>query len=261
MIAPMPDSKVDFGRTSADYRAYRAGFPPETFVKLEQYGIGQAGQAIVDLGTGTGTVACQLAQKGARVVAFDISANQLDEARAIARRAGLGIEFVKAPAEDTGLETGVYDAVMAGQCWHWFDRDVAAAEARRLLKQGGALVIMHFDWIPLPGNVVEMTEALIHKANPKWTLGGGTGVHPGTFADLAKGGYKDLESFSFDVAIPYTHQAWRGRVRASAGIAASLAYEEVVRFDRSLAGTLKLKFPVEPLEVPHRVWVLIGRSV
>lgn len=261
MTPPMLDTSVDFGRTSADYRAYRAGFPPETFSKLDAYGIGLPGQAIVDLGTGTGTIACQLARKGARVSALDISANQLDEARAVARRAGLDIDFRKAPAEDTGLEGGVWDAVMAGQCWHWFDRDVAAAEARRLLRPGGALVIMHFDWIPLPGNVVEITEALIRKANPKWTMGGGTGVHPGSFADLAKAGYKDLESFSFDVAVPYTHQAWRGRVRASAGIAASLAYEDVVRFDRTLAGTLSLRFPVEPLEIPHRVWVLIGRSV
>src|SRR5690606_15593927 len=117
-------------------------------------------------------------------------------------------------AERTGLETGIYDAVIAGQAWHWFDRDRAAAEARRLLKPGGALVIMHFDWVPLPGNVVETTETLIMKANPAWKLGGGTGVHPGSFADLAKAGYRDLESFSFDVAVAYSHNAWRGRVRA-----------------------------------------------
>jgi ubiquinone/menaquinone biosynthesis C-methylase UbiE len=257
----MTDIAIDFGRTSADYRAYRAGFPPQTFVKLEEYGIGLPDQTIVDLGTGTGTIACQLAAKGAHVTAVDVSAKQLDEARAIAGRAGLDVTFLEARAEKTGLAGGGFDAVIAGQCWHWFDRDAAAAEARRLLKSGGALVIMHFDWIPLPGNVVELTEALIQKANPAWTMGGGSGVHPRSFADLAKAGYKDLESFSFDVAVPYTHQAWRGRVRASAGVAASLPYEDVVKFDRTLAGTLKVKFPVEPLEIPHRVWALIGRSV
>ena len=42
----------------------------------------------------------------------------------------------------------------------------AALEARRLLAPSGRLVIAHFDWLPLPGNVVEATEALIKAHNP-----------------------------------------------------------------------------------------------
>ena len=71
------------------------------------------------------------------------------------------MRYVTARAEQTDLPDASFDVVTAGQCWHWFDRPKAAQEVRRLLVSKGWLVIAHFDWIPLPGNVVEATEKLI----------------------------------------------------------------------------------------------------
>ena len=93
------------------------------------------------------------------------------------------------------------------------------------------LVIAHFDWLPLPGSIVEAVEALIVAHNPAWKMGGGCGIHWRWFADLSSGGFIALESFSFDVDQPYSHEAWRGRIRASAGVAATLDAAAVQRFD------------------------------
>ena len=255
----MSSNTVDFGRTASDYRTHRAGFPAEMFDRLADMGIGLPDQKIVDLGTGTGSIALALAARGAGVTGVDISADQLNEARAEAAERKVEVSFVEAPAEDTGLEDGVFDVVIAGQCWHWFDRERAALEIRRLLKPDGTIVIAHFDWLPLPGNVVEVTEALIVKANPLWNMSGGHGVYPKWFHDLSMGGFAELESFSFDVIVPYSHEDWLGRIRASAGVGATLPADAVNRFDRGLAGTLRVKYPNEPLDIPHRVWVLVGR--
>lgn len=43
-----------------------------------------------------------------------------------------------------------------------------------------------------------------------------------------------------------------------AGVVASLAEEEVRRCDRELESLLASRFPEDPLEVPHRVWVVIS---
>lgn len=50
--------EVDFGRAANDYAKHRPGFPPVFFDHVKALGIGAAGQRILDLGTGTGTLAC-----------------------------------------------------------------------------------------------------------------------------------------------------------------------------------------------------------
>ena len=176
------------------------------------------------------------------------------------REAGVTVRYIEAAAENTGFPEASFDLVIAGQCWHWFDRPRAASEARRIVKPGGHLVIAQFDWIPLPANVADLTEKLIEKHNPKWKLGGGVGIHPRWLADMALAGVGRLETFSFDLDVPYSHEAWRGRIRASAGVGASLSPEGVAAFDRELQALLAEKFPQEPLAVLHRIFAAIGKK-
>jgi hypothetical protein len=103
--------------------------------------------------------------------------------------------------------------VSAGQCWHWFERARVAAETRRVLRRSGRVVIAHFDWLPLAGNVVEATERLILLHNPRWAFGGGSGVHPQCLIDLASAGFTGLETFSFDQAVPQRSPTIRSSCR------------------------------------------------
>ena len=106
------------------------------------------------------------------------------------------------------------------------------------------------------GNVVAMTEALVERHNPAWHLGNSSGIYPAWLSDVAEGGFGALETFSFDVELSYTHEAWRGRIRASAGVGASLDAAAVAAFDAELAAELKRNWPADPFPVPHRVWAL-----
>jgi len=249
--------QIDFGKTASDYGQYRAGFPEALFDRLSASGLGRAGQRMLDLGTGTGTLARGFALRGGRVTALDPAWPLLLEGRQLDQATGVTINRLVARSEATGLAGQRFDLVTAGQCWHWFDRAAAALEVRRLLVPGGHLVITHFDWLPLPGNVVEATEQLILKHNPAWHLGGGTGLYPAWLTDVAVAGFRDIETFSFDTPVLYSHAAWRGRIRASAGVAASLPPPQVAQFDAELKSTLVTHFPQDPLQVPHRVFALI----
>lgn len=251
---------IDFGRTAQDYGRYRAGFPDELFARLAIFGIGVASQRVLDLGTGTGTLARGFARRGCLVTGLDPSAPLTDEAKRLDQEVGVSIQYVTAKAEQTGLPDASFDVVTAGQCWHWFDRPQVAREVRRLLVPRGWLVIAHFDWIPLPGNVVEATEKLIEQYNPEWKLGGGRGMYPRWLTDIAVAGFQNIETFSFDVFTSYSHEAWRGRIRASAGVAASLSPEKVVRFDADLQQLLQERFPVDPLAVHHRVFAVVSQD-
>jgi SAM-dependent methyltransferase len=252
--------QVDFGHTAEDYGRFRAGFPDAFFERAAAHGVGGTGQRILDLGTGTGALARGLASRGAEVVGLDPAPEMIEQARTLDRKAGVSIAYIQGYAEATALPGAEFDAVTAGQCWHWFDRPAAAREARRLLKPGGVLMIAHYDWLPLPGNVVEATETLIRKHNPEWAFSGGNGVYPQWLNDLALSDFDAVESFTFDQPQPYSHEAWRGRIRASAGVGASLPPPAVERFDAELARLLARRFPEDPLAVAHRVFAAFGRK-
>lgn len=250
----------DFGRTATDYARHRAGFPPAFFDRLRAAGIGVPGQFALDLGTGVGTVARGMALNGCVVTGLDIAPALTEQAQALDRAAGVSVSYVIAPAEETGMPSDSFDVVTAGQCWHWFDRPRVAAEVFRVLKPGGVIVICHFDWIPLPGNVAEATEQLILSHNPAWHLGGGAGIYPDWPADVANAGFVGIETASFDMHVPYTHEAWLGRIRASAGVSASLSPEEVAVFQAEHEAMLAERFPEDPLQVLHRTWWLTARK-
>jgi SAM-dependent methyltransferase len=260
---------IDFGRAATDYARYRAGFPDRFFDQLFTADWVKIGNRVLDLGTGTGPLARGLAKRGCHVVGLDRSQSMLDEAIRLDRQAGLEVDYVCATAEATGLRSSSFDVITAAVCWHWFDRNKAAAEACRLLMAGGRLIIADFAWLPLPGSVVEATEHLIHTHNPiiddaalrPFGLSGTivTGIHPLWFEDLSKAEFGDIESFSFDVLVPYSHEAWVGRMRASAYIGASLPADAVQAFSTALRALLARDFGEDPLEVPHRVFAVTGR--
>ncbi len=93
---------------------------------------------------------------------------------------------------------------------------------------------------------------------PQYKYGHNVGLYPEWFRDLKTAGYLHLESFSFDVDVPDTHESWRGRVRASAKVGGSLPKDKVALFDEAFARLLATRFPQAPLAIPHRVFAVFA---
>lgn len=265
---------VNFGLTADDYAKYRAGFPDAFFDRIFTDGYVKPNVSLLDIGTGTGTLARGFAARGCRVTGVDRSEQMIQQAKELSQGQGLGVDFRVATAEETGFPDSSFDIVTAGQCWHWFDRPKAAQEVKRLLKPNGTVIIAHFDWIPLTGNVCDLTEKLVIKFNPGWErFAGGIGVYPQWLRDLGEAGFENIITFSFDMDASYTADTWRGRIRASSGVGASMSAEDVSRFDSELKQLLEGEFQaragsarVEPgrndaiLPIPHRVFAVIAQS-
>ncbi len=252
----MSERPPDFGLTASDYARHRAGFPAELIDRLSERGIARPGARVVDLGTGTGSLARLFAQRGCNVTGVDIAQSLIEQAKRLDREAGVEIDYVERPAEATELPGDAFDVVSAGQCWHWFDRPAASREVARLLVSNGAIVIAHFDWLPISGNVVAATEEIILRYNPLWPYASRAGLYPQWLTDLQTAGFLEIETFSFDVSASYSHEAWVGRVRASAPIAGTLDADAVRASSEELAAILHERFPEDPLVVPHRVWAV-----
>ncbi len=126
-------------------------------------------------------------------------------------------------------------------------------------------MLAHLDWLTLPDNVVEATLDLIEEHNPERPNVGRTWASelemfvPWT-SDLRDAGFTNMHTFIRDESLRYTHEGWRGRIRASSCVGASLNAERVARFDRAHADMLAERFPQDPVEVAHRVTMICAQK-
>jgi ubiquinone/menaquinone biosynthesis C-methylase UbiE len=115
----------------------------------------QTADVVVDIGSGTGLLSLAFAERTARVWAIDSSPAMTEYLRVKATSAGLdNVEAVLASAVTLPLVDHLADLVVSNYCLHELrsaDKDRALAEAIRVLKPGGRLVIgdMMFSFNPM----------------------------------------------------------------------------------------------------------------
>ncbi|KAJ2851409.1 hypothetical protein IWW36_001177 [Coemansia brasiliensis] len=98
---------------------------------------------VVDVATGTGIFARQLAPYFKKVIGTDISNTMLESARKAEQNQR--IEYIYAPSEDLAfLKDHSVDVITAATGAHWFEVDKFVAEAKRVLKPSGTLVIFGY---------------------------------------------------------------------------------------------------------------------
>ena len=243
---------IDWGKASADYAKYRPGPPISLYKMLQAHGVGLPGQTALDQGTGTGVFGRQLAKQGCCVTGTDISENQIQFARELAKTDHQdNIEFLVSPAEINPFPDHSFDIISASQCFVYFDKPKWIPEAKRLLRPGGKIVIAFFQWLPLQDPISGATEQLVLKNNPDWTAHSLKG-HVNQFEDWFKNDFRQTALLVYDEDIKFTRDVWRGRIRALRGIGASLNDDQVAKFDSEHNEMLKTKFGDEFI-IPHRI--------
>jgi ubiquinone/menaquinone biosynthesis C-methylase UbiE len=119
------------------------------FIALRDAVLAQAAieprETVVDLGCGTGLLALAAAESGARVLAVDVSAPMLGRLADHAEERGLReIELVHGDMRRLPVPDGSVDAVISCYAFHHLvddGKELAAAEAFRVLRPGGRVVI------------------------------------------------------------------------------------------------------------------------
>ena len=135
------DATLRFSRRVNDYIKYRPGYPDELERALRRRVGYDADSVIADVGSGTGISTQFFLDRGNWVYAIEPNQDMR-----LAAEAWLGgyakFRSVAARAEATTLDDCSVDLVVAAQSFHWFDRDAARQEFKRILRPGAYVALL-----------------------------------------------------------------------------------------------------------------------
>jgi ubiquinone/menaquinone biosynthesis C-methylase UbiE len=178
---------------------------------LLDYADVKPGEHILDLATGTGTVArlaAPMVGEGGKVVALDINPNMLAVAHSRPAPDGAAIEWKQGDAASMPLPDGAFDLVLCQQGLQFFsDRAAGAREMRRILAVGGRLVLNLWQGLELQPVYKALAEAEARYLNlPISALSAPSSLPEAAqiYALLDEAGFQRIEitPVSFDVRFP-----------------------------------------------------------
>ncbi|WP_328396984.1 class I SAM-dependent methyltransferase [Nocardia sp. NBC_00416] len=197
-----------FGVDPQRYDQARPRYPDALIARILA---GSPGREILDVGCGTGIEARQFRAAGGIVLGVDPDARMAE----FARQTGVMVEV--AAFEDWDPRDRTFDAVVAGQAWHWVDPVAGAAKAARVLRPGGRLAVFGhaFD---APAEVTDALAAAYRRIAPDSPFARAAArsaleTYAAMFAAAAdgirrSGGFGEPEQWRFDWEQSYTRDQW-----------------------------------------------------
>lgn len=156
----------DFTPQADAYARARPGYPRAmvtVLVKLMELG---DGDAVAEIGAGTGIFTATLAGRGLRVTAIEPNAEM--RSRASEHE---GITSQDGSFEETGLAEGSQSWIVAAQAFHWADPRRALPELHRILRPGGSLTVLWNNRDVASSDVLTMTREAIERLVPDFDEG------------------------------------------------------------------------------------------
>jgi SAM-dependent methyltransferase len=161
------------------YEASRPGYPAHVVEFVTATAGLAAGDAVLEVGCGTGQLTERLARSGFRLTAIDIGPSMIAAARR--RLAGADVLLQVTSFEDLAAGDASFGLVVSGAAFHWIDPGVAFTKSARLLRPGG--------WLALLGAEETYDDPLGTGLDALWAAHGDTGGawnrrpgDPGAFA-------------------------------------------------------------------------------
>ncbi len=138
-----PDPATRFSRRVGDYARYRPSFPDALVRELATKILTPASRA-ADIGSGTGIFSRQLAPYVDTL--YCVEPNREMREHSVGYLSGCpNVRVIDGSAEATGLPDASVDVVTAAQAFHWFDRERAKREFRRILTPGGRAALLWYE--------------------------------------------------------------------------------------------------------------------
>ncbi|MCP4584099.1 MAG: class I SAM-dependent methyltransferase [candidate division Zixibacteria bacterium] len=210
-----------FEKYADDYARLRPVYPDDLIGSLIARFKLKSNSLILDLACGTGNLRRQLQNTSdGNVLGLDRSLIMLAHCQKILSACS--------KAERLPVKSGLLDAVVVGQAFHWFDFKAALDEINRCLKSGGGLAIIWYRRKkPLAGHRLKMSE-LVKRLNPDYKP---------SFMDydwpeilISHSGFADIDKFAAECVIKYSIADYLKLQRSKSYVGDAMSPEVLARY-------------------------------
>ena len=141
-----------FHGTVAFYDRYRLAYPQRLIDRVISLAGLKPGDAVLDLGCGTGMLAIAFARAGMVVTAMDPEPEMLAAAQVCAESAGVAITASLGGSNDLTPQMGPFRLAVMGRSFHWMDRPATLGMLDRIVTHDGGVALFHDAHPPVAEN-------------------------------------------------------------------------------------------------------------
>ncbi|KAB2346045.1 class I SAM-dependent methyltransferase [Actinomadura rudentiformis] len=189
-----------------DAERYDRTRPSYPAVLVERIVAASPGRNVLDVGSGTGISARQFQAAGCRVLGVDPDQRMAE----LARQSGVESEVSTFEEWDPAGRT--FDAVVAGQAWHWVDPVAGANKAAQVLRPGGRLTVFWNVGDPQAelADAFSAVYARVMPEMPAYRASDGYSAILAKVADRIReaGAFSEPEQWRFDWERAYERDEW-----------------------------------------------------
>jgi ubiquinone/menaquinone biosynthesis C-methylase UbiE len=253
--------QIDFGQVAKSYAKAREDIPVSLMDSLFIRGISLDGKKVADIGCGTGALSRKMAMRKADVIGVDPSAELLQLAIDFNKTRNYSIPYVQGFSENTGLLDSQFDLVTVMRAWHWFDREKAIIETKRILREKGTLIVIDSGFLA-GSEVVEKTFKVLSKYVSGGLKPAGSkadsmqrinGFPIEWFAEWQKNGFGLSDFYKLNYSVTFSKQDWIERMESVSWLA---GLQEDVR-KKALQDLSESISDQDPFVIPHECNVCI----
>lgn len=254
-----------FAGAAEAYARYRPPYPPRMLADLLARAAVGSGD-LLDLATGPGRIALDLARSFGRVVAIDLEPEMIAVGRAAAARRGIrNVVWHVGRAEDVEASDGAFDLITIGEAFHRLEQSAIASKAMGWLRAGGCLATLGTDGrfsgdAPWQVSLREVRDRWLARAFPDgfgiWLPAQGEGqqrreetLRAAGFVDVEGRTFEEELDLDFDSIVGFLastsicsrgvlghdFDAFEADLRAALGADGSTRYPETLRVGYTLA--------------------------
>lgn len=150
------EKRTHFDEIVENYDKVRPEYPGELFEDVVKFSGPGKGKKALEIGAGTGKATAPFLNVGYNVTAVEIGANMAGFLRERYKKYK-SFDVVISSFEDAVLEDDSYDLIYAASAFHWVNAEIGCPKALRLLKSGGVIALLryNFNFVQAGGDELE----------------------------------------------------------------------------------------------------------